>query len=146
VTDFGAYVKALCGQLAEMQSPDQSNIKMICESEPLLLDLKRVTSLGLIVAELVTNSFDHAFPGGAGTIVVDMRWSRDEPQTAVLIVRDDGVGFEADPNSARHGLGLIRRLVEQIRGTVSVESDNKTVKGTLWSVNFPVPPHIQNTG
>ncbi len=38
------------------------------------------------------------------------------------------------PEDKRHGLGLVRRLVEQIRGTVLVQSSH----GTVWIIKFPV--------
>jgi hypothetical protein len=42
-------------------------------------------------------------------------------------------GGELKPND-RHGLGLVRRLVEQVRGTASVASD----RGTVWTIKIPV--------
>ena len=50
-----------------------------------------------------------------------------------MTIRDDGVGFEAKAESKRHGLGLVRRLVEQIQGTASLDSEN----GTVWTVRIP---------
>src|ERR1700721_801349 len=60
-TDFGSYVRSLCANLAEIQGAP-SGVTMSCDSEPLILDLDVVTALGIVVAEVVTNSYDHAFP------------------------------------------------------------------------------------
>ena len=38
-----------------------------------MLDLDVVTALGIVVAELVTNSYDHAFPSGKGSATVSER-------------------------------------------------------------------------
>ena len=46
---------------------------MTCDSEALVLDLDVVTALGIVVTELVTNSYDHAFPAGKGAIIVSAR-------------------------------------------------------------------------
>jgi two-component sensor histidine kinase len=70
-TDFGGYLKSLCLNLAEIQSGEPGGgVTLTCESDALMLDLDVVTALGIVVAELVTNSYDHAFPGGAGAIAV----------------------------------------------------------------------------
>ena len=42
--------------------------------------------------------------------------------------------FTPETGSKRHGLGLVRRLVEQIRGNVTVASE----QGTVWTVQFPL--------
>jgi two-component sensor histidine kinase len=92
-----------------------------------------VTALGLVVAELVTNAYDHAFPGGEGAINVAVRRDADDPGTATLTVRDTGAGFKPQAGSKRHGLGLVRRLIEQVSGTVILDSD----RGTVWTIQFP---------
>ena len=51
-----------------------------------------------------------------------------------MTISDDGSGFLAKAESKRHGLGLARRLVEQILGSASVDSDH----GTVWTINIPV--------
>ena len=133
-TDFGGYVRSLCLNLAEIQATSGGAIKMRCDSETLVLDLDVVTALGIVVAELVTNSYDHAFPTGKGAIVVSARRADGDAKMATMIIRDNGTGFAPAIGSKRHGLGLVRRLVEQIRGTTTVASD----RGTVWTVNFPL--------
>jgi hypothetical protein len=53
-----------------------------------------------------------------------------------MTIRDDGAGFEAKTESKQHGLGLVRRLVEQVRGNASLDSIN----GTVWTVSTPRNP------
>ena len=132
--DFGAYLCALCRNLAEFQAVP-NDVSLRCEKAQVILDLDVITSLGIVAAELVTNSYEHAFPHGRGTIAV-MLSHEPGSNLAVMTVADDGVGFEPQPQSKRHGLGLIRRLVEQVGGTVDVASSG----GAVWTVRFPVPP------
>jgi two-component sensor histidine kinase len=132
-TDFGSFVKSLCLNLAEFQATPSAGITLTCESESFILDLDVVTALGLVVAELVTNSYDHAFPAGKGTIAVAAHRDATDPDTAVLTLSDNGAGFEEKNGSKRKGLGLVRRLIEQVRGTVVLESTD----GTVWTIKFP---------
>lgn len=97
------------------------------------------TSLGIIVTELVSNAYLHAFSQrtdpektdheGTGEIHVVLRASLG---AASLSVCDNGVGFVEQAESKRHGVGLVRRLVTQVGGTLSLRLD----KGTTWTIDF----------
>ncbi len=132
--DLGLYLQGLCGSLPQLQADRDRNVQIVCRLDSILLRLDAVTALGMVVAELVTNSFGHAFPDRSGQIVVALTRSADR-QTAILTIQDDGVGFEIKNESARHGLGLVRRLTRQIKGTVDVHRAD----GTLWTLTFPLP-------
>jgi two-component sensor histidine kinase len=132
-TDFGSYIKSLCLNLAEIQAASDGSVTLTCDSDAIVLDLDVVTALGIVVAEVVTNSYDHAFPGGKrGSILVSVR--RADGDAATITISDDGTGFLAGAESKRHGLGLVRRLVEQVRGSVVVDS----ARGTVWTIRIPV--------
>jgi signal transduction histidine kinase len=85
-----------------------------------------------VVAELVANSLGHAFPVRAGTIAIVL--TRLSPTRAQLEIRDDGIGFHVEAASDRHGVGLAKRLMERIDGTLDVHSG----KGTTWTLSFAV--------
>ena len=131
IVDFGAYLRDLCASLAEFQSGRFANITLSCDAEPVYVDLDTVTSIGLAVAELIANSYEHAFPHGTGSITVHLRLAH--ASRAVVTVRDDGLGLTADATSKRHGLGLVKRLVRQARGKIEHRSD----RGTTWTVELP---------
>jgi two-component sensor histidine kinase len=132
-TDFGSYVKSLCLSLAEIQTTPGGAVTLTCDSEALILDLDVVTALGIVVAELVTNSYDHAFPSGKGSAIVSVRRTAGDRDMATMTISDNGNGFKVNAEDKRHGLGLVRRLVEQVRGTVMFDADH----GTVWTIRFP---------
>lgn len=134
--DFGGYVKSLCLHLAEIQGAPENTVTLTCDSEPFILDLDAATALGIVVAEVVTNSYDHAFPGGKGSIIVSVQSVASDAGTMTMTLRDDGEGFKAQAESKRHGLGLVRRLVQQVGGSASLDSEN----GTAWTIKIPVSP------
>jgi two-component sensor histidine kinase len=132
-TDFGGYIKSLCINLAEIQGAADGSVTLTCDSDAIVLDLDVVTALGIVVAEVVTNSYDHAFPGGKqGSIIVSVR--NGDGDIATMTISDDGAGFQTKAESKRHGLGLVRRLVEQVRGSATLNSDH----GTVWTISIPV--------
>ena len=131
-TDFGGYVKSLCLSLAEVQA--DGTVTLTCDSEAVILDLDVVTALGIVLAELVTNSYEHAFSGGAGAIAVSVRPSAGDDTTATMTVSDNGRGSKPGAENKQHGIGLVRRLIEQVHGIATVQSDH----GTVWSIRFPM--------
>jgi len=132
--DFGTYVKSLCENLSTIHALPDGNVTLTCDSELVYLDLDAATALGIVVAELVTNSYDHAFPDGTGSISVSILQPAAPGQMALMTIADDGPGFTISANSKRHGLGLVQRLVEQVRGVVKLDS----ARGSVWTIDFPV--------
>lgn len=130
--DLGEYVRALCRRLPGLQSNANAAIHLHCETRSMLVDLDTVTALGMVVAELVSNSYEHAFAAAGGSIRVDLAWSAVDG-AATLTVRDDGISFLEKPASKRHGVGLVRRLMQQVHGTATMHPDH----GTVWTLNFP---------
>ena len=132
-TDFASYVKSLCLNLADIQGTSDGSVTLTCDSEPIILDLDVMTALGLVVAELVTNSYDHAFPDGKGATTVSVCRAPGDVDIGTLTVSDNGKGYNGHSENKRQGVGLVRRLIEQVRGTVKVESEH----GTVWTIKFP---------
>jgi PAS domain S-box-containing protein len=100
------------------------------------LDGRTLFSVGLIVNELLTNAMKYAFEGReSGSITVSMGIDGAD---VVLDVVDDGVGFPdaADPRvSGGFGLGLVRILLTQLRGAMTVDRE----RGTRFRLRFPYP-------
>ena len=131
--DFGTYLSSLCDGFNAMEVPQHRNITLTCHSQPLMLDLDTATALGLIVAELISNSYLHAFPTEAGAITVSLL-AGGEGKDATIEFVDDGIGFSDTGTSKRRGLGLVRRLMEQVDGSATLRCD----QGTAWTLRFPV--------
>jgi two-component sensor histidine kinase len=95
--------------------------------------LTRPTQLGEPFAELISNSYRHAFPNGEGKISISLQQS-SPPDEATITFRDDGISLAHNRDGNRNGLGLVDRLMEQIRAAAQVRSDN----GTAWTLRFPL--------
>jgi len=138
--DFGSYLSSLCSSFAAMEDPQQPKVLLTCQTTKVMLDLDTVTALGLIVAELISNSYQHAFPHGKGAISVSLLVNRSCDE-GTLVFSDDGVGFDdiADGDK-RAGLGMVRRLVKQINGS----ADHQSGAGSVWTVRFTLPAGATN--
>ena len=88
--------------------------------------------IGIIANELISNSYEHAFPEGKGRINVELHGPK-HGHVAERLVADNGAGFAENPESTRLGVGLVRRLAEQLGGTAILE----TKQGARWEITFP---------
>lgn len=106
---------------------------------PLALDV--AIPCGLLINELMSNCFKHAFrPGDKGAIAV--LFTQSSADTLCLQITDDGQGMPAavDPHhAATFGLQLVQTLVDQLHGTMTVSADPISGRGTAVTVHFPAP-------
>lgn len=104
-----------------------------------LVDIKlssnKLTYLGLVLNELITNSMKHAFQEEQIYKEIEIQLYIDE-ELLVLRYQDNGVGFTATAleQSKRKGMGLIYLLVKELRGTVEVKSS----EGALFIIRLPL--------
>ena len=134
--DFAEYVRELVNYVSGSYSPQSSRINVTVDVTKMALDLNTAIPCGLIINELVSNAFKHAFLGlPTGEIVVEIR--TNEQSQCILSVRDNGVGFPhgIDPRSTSTlGLQLVQGLVGQLDGTLYIQSDTGA---TSLVINFP---------
>jgi two-component system, sensor histidine kinase PdtaS len=122
------YLDALCHALKS--SMDHApGVSLQVEGDDVELPVERAVPVGLIVNELVTNAYKHAFAGGQGEVKVSLR--RLEKLT--LIVQDNGNGC---PEGAASGVGsqLVEVLVRQLNGSLQ---RTRAAPGCRVSVSFP---------
>ena len=100
-----------------------------------MLDLDTVTAIGPVVSELIANSYSHSFQDVTVSITVSLSVN-PQGDEATIVFADTGVGFTDTDDSKRHGLGLMKRLMEQANGSATLRSDH----GAEWTLKFPVPP------
>jgi two-component sensor histidine kinase len=130
------YLTRLSQQLFEAYRSPGDRHTLRVRAEPVWLAVPTAVPCGLLITELITNSFKHAFPDGlVGEIHVTLR--QDPPGTCILAVGDTGVGLPEDLDvRATESLGwqLVRLLTEQLRGTIELEAH----KGTTVTITFPL--------
>ncbi len=132
--DFAEYVRNLIGHLSQSYGSDSGRIAVKTDVDGISLNIDVAIPLGLIVNELVTNSFKHAFPGNAtGEIFVKLH--RESDGKYLLVVGDDGTGmptgFDLDSTSSL-GLQLVHALAQQIDSQVTMVPG----KGTVFRISF----------
>jgi two-component sensor histidine kinase len=130
--DFREYCQNLVREI--FSSYHRPGVDFLIDINDILLDINTGIPCGLIINELVSNALKHAFPEGVnGTVCIGM--TQSAPGRYWLTVEDNGSGFPAGVdfhNSSSLGLQLVRILVEQLQGTIELE----TGPGTLFRIAF----------
>ncbi|MDR3667211.1 MAG: histidine kinase dimerization/phosphoacceptor domain -containing protein [Ignavibacteriaceae bacterium] len=133
--DFSGYVSELVSNLFGSYSLNSALVTLHQNINNLFLEIDLAINLGLIINELVSNAFKHAFPGGSkGNLYISIK---KDKQMYELVIQDDGVGFlpEIDFRKTESlGLQLVISLVEQIGGKIFLFSED----GTKFVINFSV--------
>jgi two-component sensor histidine kinase len=131
------FVDNLIEQLPYVYSVQDTKITPNVYVADCLLPISIAVPVGLIVNELLTNAFKHAFVNrDEGNIWVSLGIS--EKGLVSLTVSDDGVGLpvDFDINSRKTlGLRLVKILTEdQLQGTLEVTGDC----GTTFNIDFNI--------
>jgi two-component sensor histidine kinase len=129
--NFNIYVSKLVGKIKDVFSEKDVEVKII--SDDIILGLEQSIPCGLIINELVFNSFKYAFETdkkGQINIII-----KEDKNYIIIKVIDNGNGFPIDLDLNRItsvGLRLIKELTEQLEGTIKQYNDN----GSCTEIKF----------
>lgn len=130
--DLGSYIDGLSRNLV-MSYSLTGNIALERDLKRVELVLDQAIPCGLILNELISNSFKHAFPNGRpGVVRIALNLSGEQVS---ITVKDNGVGLPEGfntKNDGNLGLELVRTLVEQLDGKLDV----KTGDGVAYLLTF----------
>lgn len=127
------YFQEICSDL--LQATGARNIVCLVNMPAITLDIARLTTLSLLVTELVTNSLKHAFTDNGGTITLKLE--QLDPAHLALTVSDNGRGLPAGADLANSkGLGtrIVQSLATQLGGEIKAVSNPGS--GAAWRVEF----------
>ncbi|MEI7594396.1 MAG: PAS domain S-box protein [Bacteroidota bacterium] len=131
--NFSDYMINLVNNLFRSYNIDYNNIKLNLEVEDILFNLDVGIPCGLIVNELISNSFKYAFAGlERGNIFIKLY---TEGEFVNLIISDDGKGIDKKLdiyNTNSLGLQLVTTLTDQIDGKIELTTNN----GTQFKITF----------
>jgi PAS domain S-box-containing protein len=144
--NFSPYIQELAEKLFQTYSFGDKDIRLKLDlAENTFFDMDIAIPLGIIVNELVTNSFKHAFPDKKeGEIRIKLNREEngeyeieDCSSTFNLSVSDNGVGIPEDfdiEDVESLGMQLVTTLVDQLDGEFELKRNN----GTEFDIRFTV--------
>jgi two-component sensor histidine kinase len=133
--NMGSQIRDQVADLSSIYGRSGAEIQSEIEAQDIYLPVDQAIPCALVVNEILSNAFKHAFKGKKhGNLMVSATQVDDHIR---IIVRDDGIGIPNDMDVERTtslGLKLIRNLVLQLSGSVTITSDH----GTEVIVDFPI--------
>jgi two-component sensor histidine kinase len=129
--DLKEYLEELICDLQKTIFPTDKEIQMKIEIDSFNITSEKAIPCALIVNELITNSIKHAFHLNGGKLEIKIKKIGNQ---ILLMIHDNGPGFEFDTNKNHHSLGmtLIEALTEQINGQYEYNTKN----GTTFNLSF----------
>lgn len=129
--NFKDYVKNLTNEIAKSLG-EEEKYEIVLDTEDVSLDLSNAIPCGLILNELITNSFKYAQQTGK-KLKVGVTLKKVNGRVE-LEVRDNGLGIPENSNKNQNSLGLelIKSLSEQINGVYSFSNEN----GLVFKLSF----------
>ena len=128
------YIEELMTMIARSMQKTGQEIETHIDAEEIMFDVEVAIPIGLILNELITNSFKYAFEGRkSGNVTIE--FNKIGQDKFLLHFYDDGIGLPKDfdlENLESLGLLLVQLLVAQIKGNVKV----KNGEGTHFYIDF----------
>jgi len=119
--EFSEYARELVEQIYSATTQARERVSLSFESDPIEIGIHRAVPCALILNELLSNVFKHAFPDGRqGRISVVLK--APQPGAIELSVEDNGVGLPPGwENSKSLGWQIVRILAAQLEGSLASE-------------------------
>lgn len=128
------YIDGLSQLLFRSYGINADKIKLHIAGDPVFLTVDAAIPCGLMINELISNCFKHAFLGrNEGEIQINVK--EDDNKVVSLTIIDNGIGlpagFDFEKNTSL-GLQLVRSLTKQLNGKVEI----KTAGGVEFKISF----------
>jgi len=135
VIEMQGYIESLVNSVQSVFRKGGHNINITIDAEGVELDIDRAIPFGLVLNELVSNSFKYAFPEDreSNKIYIHLRKNGEH---GFFEYTDNGIGLPADSEervNSSMGIRLMNRLVNQLQSTLNID---KTPEGVRFWFNF----------
>ena len=133
--NFSDYVTNIASNLHQSYVASDKKIALKLEVPKVFLHIDDAIPCGLIINELLSNSFKYAFEKKKkGTVGISVRVKKEN---IILAIWDNGAGFPKKidyKNTESLGLQLVMSLAGQLGGKIKMES--RTGEGTKFIIAF----------
>lgn len=124
------YLPAILENLRQTNSSN-SGIQLEWKLDEFTMPVGTAISVGLIVSELVTNAYRHAFPAERDSGQVQVALTQAEGRYH-LRVDDNGIG--SMNGQENFGIKMIRSLARQMKAQITIESTQGTHTTIQWNI------------
>lgn len=143
--DLNLFFTDLVKALGEMYSPRSNTISTEIGTADIKADQDTAIELGIILCELVSNTYQHAFPYATGGHV-EIKVTGVEGDLYRLTVKDNGKGIPegGQQRPGKLGLEIVEALAEQLDGSFYMRSTDGVLFEVLFRMQRQVGPSLTN--
>lgn len=133
------YIPELVLKVEGMYPSHGDRVEVMYNIDYTALDINKAIPLGIILNEIISNSFKHGFPGSRnGRVSIDVK---QENNNCYLTVEDNGIGSKntmAQSSELSPGIELINMLVNQLSGKIICDNSS----GYKYIIIFPLAGQV----
>jgi PAS domain S-box-containing protein len=131
--EFIGYIRSLTHVLASANRNANVQLQVETLSNEIYLSIDIAIPCGLIINELVSNAYKHAFPHSRKGIIKVALNFQEKNNNYALVISDDGIGVNVpEQKTSSLGLHLVKALTTQINGQFRYYND----AGAVFEILF----------
>lgn len=133
--DIKEYITELIQYLVYSYGYHEKNFKLDLEIKEINIDVDKAIPLGLILNELISNAFKHAYENQPNPrLVVNLAYP--ESNELNICIQDNGAGMPAVDEKQRKtfGMKIVTTLTKELKGSLNVKNEN----GTTYNLHIPI--------
>lgn len=127
--EMGNYLNKLISQMGESFSSYNKHIEVKVNVEKINLAIDYAVPVGLIMCELLSNSYKHAFSDQTeGVIEIELKNNPEKSLNYELLVKDNGVGYSGEIEfleQSSTGVEIISAFIQQLDASYSYTNGEK---------------------
>jgi two-component sensor histidine kinase len=131
VIEMQGYIESLVNSIQSVYKKGGHKININIDAEGVELDIDRAIPFGLILNELVSNSFKYGFPDDEQTGQIFIHLRKEEGLDGFFEYTDTGVGMPEDVeerSESSMGIRLMKRLVNQLQSNLNIDKKDEGVR------------------
>lgn len=132
--DFNKYIYDLTNHIYRSFGTSYNRIKLLVDAKGAILDIEKAIPCGLIINEIVSNAYEHGFPGENKDGYIKIEFYENDGKN-FLIISNNGKNLNKDfklSKSDTLGLQLVCSLTKQLKGNIDFNNKDKVE----FKVNF----------
>lgn len=133
--DIKEYITELIQYLVYSYGYHEKNFKLDLEIKEISIDVDKAIPLGLILNELISNAFKHAFENQPNPrLVINLQYPENHELN--ICIQDNGAGMPTVDEKQRKtfGMKIVTTLIKELKGSLNVKNEN----GTTYNLQIPI--------
>jgi two-component sensor histidine kinase len=129
------YITELIEYLVYSYGYHEKNLKLDLKINEISIDVDKAIPLGLILNELISNAFKHAYENQPNPrLMINLAHPGQHELNIQITDNGGGIPVEDEKKRKTFGMKIVSTLIKELKGSVNVKSEN----GTTYDLHIPI--------